>query len=411
MSGSIVSKELLAQNAAAYLRKLCREIDNRRVGSAGNRQATDFFTQIVTQFGFETSCPEFTCMDWRGSMAQLAVGEQVFEAFPSPYSQGCRVEGQLMSAATVAELECIEAKNQVLLLRGELTQEQLMPKNFTFYNPEHHQQIICLLESKQPAAIVAATGRNPELAGGLYPFPLIEDGDFEIPSVYLKDVVGEELATYHGQKVKLLSEAERIPATGCNVIARRGNMENRLVVSAHIDAKVGSPGAIDNAGGVVVLLVLAQLLADYQGQLGVELLAFNGEDYYSAPGQVQYLQQNRDTIPQILLAANLDGVGYIEGQTAYSTYECTPMLERAAKQAFAPYSDIVPGEQWYQSDHMVFVQNGRPAVAITSEAFGMLSATITHTEADRPEIVAVEKLVNTALALCDLLGKLNQIID
>ena len=29
------------------------------------------------------------------------------------------------------------------------------------------------------------------------------------------------------------------------------------------------------------------------GDLGIELLAFNGEDYYSAPGQIAYLKTNQ----------------------------------------------------------------------------------------------------------------------
>ncbi|MBK9392004.1 MAG: M28 family peptidase [Bacteroidetes bacterium] len=32
-----------------------------------------------------------------------------------------------------------------------------------------------------------------------------------------------------------------------------------MVVTAHIDAKKGTPGAIDNATGVIVLLLLSEL--------------------------------------------------------------------------------------------------------------------------------------------------------
>ena len=35
----------LAKNADFYLRKLCSDIDNRCVGSPGNRKATDFFAE------------------------------------------------------------------------------------------------------------------------------------------------------------------------------------------------------------------------------------------------------------------------------------------------------------------------------------------------------------------------------
>ena len=392
----------LSKTAEDYLYKLCVEISSRRVGSRGNREATDFFAEVMESYGFESKSPIFDCMDWRYREAHLTVGGETIEAFPSPYSLGCQVQGDLVTVSTVAELEGVECRDKVLLLVGEITQEQLMPKNFTFYNPEHHKHIVRLLETKAPLAIISATGRNPGLAGGLYPFPLIEDGDFDIPSVYMKDVVGDRLVRYAGQAVTLVSEAERIPATGCNVIARRGGKERKVVVCAHIDAKIDTPGAIDNGAGVVVLLLLAELLADYDGELGVEIVALNGEDYYSAAGQMHYLQTNQDTFDQIQIAINIDAVGYFEGKTAYSLYECPEGITDVAHQAFASYEDIREGEQWYQSDHMIFVQAGKPAMAITSDKFEWLSTYITHTEKDIPEIVDGGRLVNAALGLREL---------
>jgi aminopeptidase YwaD len=51
--------------------------------------------------------------------------------------------------------------------------------------------------------------------------------------------------------------------------------------------------------------------------------------------------------------------------------------------------------------------NQRPALAITSEELGELMSEITHTPKDTPEIVDVNKLVDVATALCDLLPRLN----
>jgi aminopeptidase YwaD len=64
---------------------------------------------------------------------------------------------------------------------------------------------------------------------------------------------------------------------------------------------------------------------------------------------------------------------------------------------------MLEGPPWYQGDHMVFVQNGVPAVAITSEQAMQYLATITHSVRDRPELVDSAKLVHIALALQDLL--------
>ena len=281
-----------------------------------------------------------------------------------------------------------------------------MPKNFPFYNPESHRRIVGLLESKEICALIAATGSNPELAGGQSPYSLIEDGDFDIPSAYMTEAEGERLAGCSGQEAALMIEAERIPSTCDNVTGLLGSeAAGRLVLFAHIDSKQGSPGAVDNAGGVVVLLLLAEILAgaNYAGSPRVELAAVNGEDYYAAPGQVRFVEKNREHFAEILLGINLDGPGYRQGKTAYSLYGCAAELEAAVRRAFAPYGELVPGQPWYQSDHGIFIQNQVPALAITSESFAELSRTITHTAADTPEIVNCDKLATPAQALFDLI--------
>jgi aminopeptidase YwaD len=403
----------LTERADGHLQRLCLETQNRRVGSLGNRAATAFFEGVVASFGFETECPEFDCIDWAHEGAHVQVGGESFEAFPSPYSLGCRVQAPLAVASTVKELETLDAANgaanRILLLRGDLAKEQLMPKGFPFYNPDSHKRIVHLLETKQPRAIIAATSRNPELAGGLYPFPLIEDGDFDIPSAYMTEQVGNRLAVHEGTVISLNIAANRIPAKGCNVIARKGaGTGRRVAVCAHIDAKIGTRGAIDNASGVVVLLLLAELMKEYTGDLGVDLVALNGEDYYSAPGQVQYLRSNGDRLGEIVLGINVDVAGYYRGNTAYSLYGCPAEIDSAVRRAFASRKDTVEGEPWYQSDHSLFIQNHVPALAITSDRFMELSTYVTHTPNDTPEIVDSTRLADIAFALRDLLVDLDR---
>ena len=70
---------------------------------------------------------------------------------------------------------------------------------------------------------------------------------------------------------------------------------------------------------------------------------------------------------------------------------------------FDNYAGIITGEPWYQGDHMIFVQNGRPAIAFTAEKITDLMATVTHTPRDTPEIVEYGKLVEIAKALNDFI--------
>jgi aminopeptidase YwaD len=403
-----MTQNALAQKGVEYLYKLSLEIPNRRTGSPGNRAATDFFAGLMASSGFTVEMPDFTCIDWHQDGAQLLASEASFEVQASPFSLGCRVSGSLLVVKTVEELEAAKSAGKVILLSGEIAKEQLMPKNFPFYNPEEHQKIIALLESQSPLAIVTATTENPEMAGALYPFPLIEDGDFNIPSVYTTEAEGLRLTAYAGKKVDVKIFAQRSPACGCNVVARKGDPHRRVVLFAHIDAKDGTSGAIDNAAGSVVLLLLAELLANYQGRLGVEIVAMNGEDYYNSPGEQLYLRLNEGRFDEIVLGVNIDGAGYVEGKTAFSLYNCPEELDRSIRQAFSLYPGLVEGEPWYQGDHGLFLLKQRPALAITSERVMDLESNYVHSKKDTPEIVDPGKLAKIALALRDLIVLLDR---
>lgn len=397
----------LYQKSVAYLKTLCQKIPERCVGSEGNREATSFFKREVSSLGWQTEVSELEVIDWEDGGATLRVADQNPSVLVSPYSLGCSVQASLFGASSPEKLEGQEITGKILLLHGELAKEQLMPKNFVFYNPKEHQKIIALLEQAQPAAIICATGRNAALAGGVYPFPLIEDGDFDIPSVYTTEEEGKRLLPCIGKLAVLHSRSTRIPAKAYNVIARNGKkMDKRIVISAHIDAKKGTPGAIDNATGVAVLLLLAGLLKDYSGDRSLEIVAFNGEDYYAVPGQMDYIKKNQGYFGNIVLNINIDGAGYKEGKSAFSFFNIPEAIKVKADEMLAKF-DGIEGIQWPQGDHSIFVQHGAPAIAVSSQWFieHIESQEITHTPKDNIHIVDCRKIVVIAEALNWLIRK------
>jgi aminopeptidase YwaD len=397
-----------AAKAEFYLQTLCDVRPNRRTGSAGNRDATDFFADTVRGLGYEIDAVPFDCLDHLCGGAWLTDQARGYPVAASPYTLGCDVLAELVSVSTVEELESADCEGKILLMRGAICAEQLMPKNFVFYNPEHHQRIIALLERRRPVAIVTATEPQPEQVGALDPFPLIVDGDFDIPSVFCRDTVGEDLAAGQGDRFRLRIDARRIPAKASNVIARlNGGARSKIVITAHIDAYEGSAGALDNASGVVVLLLCAEMLSAYRGEHCIEIAALNGEDHYSAGGQMDYLKRYGSEFPDVLLAINIDDVGYRRGRTAYSFYQCAPDLEQRASEVWRRFDGLVRGEPWFNGDHMIFVQSGVPSIALTAELVSELMRTVTHTAADQPELVDCAKLVEVAEALRALVESLS----
>ncbi len=398
-----MNDELLYKKSLQYLEQLCRVIGERSVGSEGNRRATAFAAREFSKPGWIVRMDEFEAMDWEENGAVLRSGDHFFDVRVSPYSNGFRGEGVLVEASTPEELEKMDARDRIIFLHGDIAREQLMPKNFVFYNPEEHQRVVRALENCGARAIVCATGHNPTLAGGVYPFPLIEDGDFNIPSVYMTEEEGAKLLPFTGNKVFLESISKRITARGFNVSALSGSPDKKkIVVTAHIDAKKGTPGAIDNATGVIVLLLLAELLRGFDsGDFLVELVALNGEDYYAVPGQMKYIAANQGQFDKIILNINIDGAGLIDGLSAYSEYNLPDHLSGQAAEIFGKFPGITKGAPWPQGDHSIFVQFGIPAIAFSSDWFinNMDIQDITHSPKDQPGIVDCRKIVEISQAI------------
>jgi aminopeptidase YwaD len=399
----------LLQKSQNYLETLCIAFKERCVGSNGNREATSFFEKELSALGWRTELTEFDAIDWEDKGALLKSDQGNFELLVSPYSLPFSGKAELVSASTTEELETLSAENKIIFLHGDIAKEQLMPKNFVFYNPEEHQRIIKALENSGAKAIISATGRNAALAGGVYPFPLIEDGDFDIPSVYLTEEEGLKLLSLKGKSVFLQSESTRIPGKGYNVVGKKGMADSpRIVITAHIDAKKGTPGAIDNATGVIVLLLLAELLSDYNENKLIELVALNGEDYYAVPGQMKYISENEDRFNTILLNINIDGAGFREGLSAFSLFNLPTEIDIITKEIFKNFNGITEGIQWPQGDHSIFLQFGVPAIAVSSKWFidNINGQDITHTPKDNPGIVDCSKLVEISQALNTLIRSL-----
>lgn len=71
-----------------------------------------------------------------------------------------------------------------------LAQTQLFPTNYPYYYPDEHRAIYEALLAMHPAGLLTATSFSPDVAGAQYPLQMIEDGNFDIPSVYLLEQPG-----------------------------------------------------------------------------------------------------------------------------------------------------------------------------------------------------------------------------
>ena len=385
-----------------YLGVLCRQLGPRPVGSENNRQTAEFVASQFKTNGHHVIRQSFECSEWKCDKVRLYFHDKERMAFASPFSPPCHLNLPVKAFDNQEKLMNADLKGKIAVLHGDLTKESLMPKNFRFYNPDEHKIIIRAIEKAAPEGIILVSHSLE------HPKPVIEDGDFTIPSVYISRQEAKSLLKTENETATLSIESHRKPAQGENVIVHFHPEHKRsIVLTAHLDTKPNSPGAIDNASGIATLLLLGEMIADDSFRFNVELAFLNGEDYYNTPGEILYIDSIKDEWKNRILAINCDGVGLSSGKTGIALMEANDRIATFFTRCRVNFPGIVHIHPWYQGDHMLFVKAGIPTMAITSTTIFDAVDTITHTPDDTPEKLDPERIVELANFLHQLLHNLN----
>lgn len=208
-----------------------------------------------------------------------------------------------------------------------------------------------------------------------------------------------------------------------------------ILVGAHYDSVLGSPGANDNGSGVAALLEIARLLRDRAPACGVRLVAFTHEEppyfFTERQGSLVYARAARARGDDIRLMIALETMGCYSDAPGSQHYP--PLLRRfypdrgnfialvsnlrsrramrRLAAAFRRVSDfplehlatlaIVPGVAW--SDHLSFWRQGYNALMVTDTAFYRYahyhSASDTPDKLDYPRLAAVTAGLADAIVL------------
>lgn len=379
---------------------ICRDIGPRPAGSQENRKVTQYVGNILETSTFAVEYQEFECIDWIKGTASLSAGRTTFHLAPSEYSLPCTITAECRTISSLDELLKADLQGKIACLYGEIVREPLMPKNFSFYNPESHQKIVAALEEKRPSAIITYSFQERT------PVPVIEDGDFMIPCAMITKPEPGLPQSLESKVLTLCITSRRRMSSSANIIARYPrDVPSRIIFTAHLDTKPGTPGALDNASGIICLLALSEMINKHNISAGIECVFFNGEDYYSAPGETEYLKKYSDSHTNIKLAVNCDGLSYKNYSNTYACFNLSRPLKHRIDQAASLYSGIKEAPPWYMGDHMLFVMQNIPALACTSSMAHELVNTVIHTPQDTPDKINIHSLASFSRCLYDITEK------
>jgi Zn-dependent M28 family amino/carboxypeptidase len=206
----------------------------------------------------------------------------------------------------------------------------------------------------------------------------------------------------------------------------RSGAEDVIVVGAHYDSVLGSPGANDNASGVATLLEISRFLADVEPATTVRFVAFVNEEppFFSTDGMGsrRYAEAARIRGDSIRVMLALETIGYYSTEAGSQHYP--PLLARFYPRrgdflafvgnvrsrrilrrvvtAFRAHSDfpveylaalgIIPGVTW--SDHASFWRHGYRALMVTDTA--PYRYPHYHDPEDTPEKLSYDALARVA---------------
>jgi Zn-dependent M28 family amino/carboxypeptidase len=214
--------------------------------------------------------------------------------------------------------------------------------------------------------------------------------------------------------------------------------EQILLLGAHYDSVIGSPGANDNASGVAALLELSRLFTTCFPATTIRFVAFVNEEppffMTSRQGSLVYARAARQRGDAIPLMVSLETIGYYcdePGSQRYpplfrlfypdkanfigfvSDFRSRHMMRRLA-QSFRAGSDFplehiatlrwVPGVAW--SDHLSFWRLGYRALMVTDTAFYRYP--YYHSAEDTPEKLVFPELARVTEGLFHALARLSE---
>ena len=353
----------------------------RPLGSPANQQAADTIRDVFRAAGLWVEEQPYACVAWEQDAILLEQDGERLEAAANAFSLPCDVTAPVVSAGTAAQLETVSAHGKILLLYGDLARAPLSAKSW-FLKDERDDYIIRLLDEIQPAALLA-----PPTATDYYGH-LTEDWELDLAAATVPSAVARRLVQNPGAMAHLRIEARRIPAMARNIVARTlGDFEKRLVICAHFDTKINTPGASDNAGGAAALLALAEIFSRRQPGIGLEFVAFNGEEYLPI-GDDEYVRRGESYFPTIRCAINMDGSGAALAANNITAISMPEEMEQAIRQVAAEFPGVAWVAPWPESNHSTFSFRGIPAVAIG----GCGERGLAHSTADTLEVMSKEKL-------------------
>ena len=301
-----------------HLYEICERIGPRWAGTAGDEAAGRYIKDRFEEFGLsDPRFEEFDLKAWDYSVCEGRIVEDDMPVSLVPMIH-CPPVGLSAPLVDVGFGMPHEIESCADSLPGSIAVVENADEPFTAPVPLPDR-----LRALAAAGCVAAIAVEPRAGGHIETVRATDKrwnekaGDVlshPLPTVQTHREDGVRLRRATGKTFALRVESRAFTAPCYNTVADLQGAEwpgESLVLGAHQDTYMGSPGAVDDGSGLVVLLEVMRLLATAQRELGISpglgirACTWSGEEQ-NHQGSAAYVQQHYGPEPEPRLVVNLD---------------------------------------------------------------------------------------------------------
>jgi len=366
----------------------------RPIGSLNLNTAINYFNEEFSDLGYEPIIHDYPTVSWDFKNIELILNNSEIPVIPNPFSPSCDVKAPIIFVSSLGLLRIISknrVKDKILILGGNLTREILIPLNYTFYNIPEHQELYRLMNKLSPLAVIFISHDS------FNPAPISQDVDFKIPSATITTENAIEIVENDNNLISLKLESE-ITETKSSIL--RGRLNERKIpevaLIAHLDTQFFSPGAHDDASGVLCLVQIMRLLREESSSLPIEFVITTGHEH-TGDGEKLFLEKIKEEGINLKYFFNIDGIGHKIIQEQISFYTI-PEDIKVKILNIQEYYGIYEGPQWPQGIHGMLSQTGTKCFAIASP-----SLDIHHTPKDTFDLLSLSKIKDCATYIHNIL--------
>jgi Zn-dependent M28 family amino/carboxypeptidase len=232
------------------------QLGPRVAGTAAAEKASQYLVTRYRQAGYETELQPFSYPKFTDLGSSLTLGDRTIEAVALNGSIPGTVTGTMVAIPNTGRPEDYAA-----VARGAIALVQRGGLSFS----EKIQHA-----ANAGAQAIVILNNQPGIVRGT----LTETS--KIPAVTLSQEQGKLLTRSTSATLRVNT---RLAVQARNVIAhRKGVTQPSLIIGAHFDSAVESPGANDNASGTAVLLAIARQFAQTPLAQKIWFISFDGEE-------------------------------------------------------------------------------------------------------------------------------------